>query len=76
MRIRISLDEELVREIDRRVGRGHRSAFVADAVRHLLDDRALGAALVDGGHDRGHDWDRDPTAWVREQRHADPARVG
>ena len=26
--------------------------------------------------DRGHDWDDDPAAWVRRQRHGDQRRAG
>ena len=79
MRVHISLSDELVRELDRRVGARGRSAFIAGAVREALEDErrweliesALGA--ID---DKGHAWDDDPAAWVREQRSADPSRVG
>ena len=79
MRVHISLSDELVRELDRRVGARGRSAFIAGAVREALEDErrweliesALGA--ID---DKGHAWDENPAAWVREQRSADPSRVG
>jgi hypothetical protein len=79
MRLHITLSDELVRALDRRVGARGRSAFIAGAVREALEDEhrweliesALGS--IDG---EGHDWDADPAAWVREQRNADSARVG
>jgi hypothetical protein len=79
MRLHISLDDDLVAELDQRVGRRRRSAFIAGAVREALDDerrwelieRALGSIP-----DTGHEWDEDPAAWVRGQRRADPRRVG
>lgn len=79
MRLHISLDDELVAELDRRVGARRRSTFIADTLRRALDDErrwkdieaGLGA-LADGGHE----WDEDPAAWVRAQRRSDPARVG
>jgi metal-responsive CopG/Arc/MetJ family transcriptional regulator len=71
MRLRITLEEELVQHLDSRVGPGGRSAFIADAVRRALDDEqrweliesALGR-VADGGHA----WDDDPAGWVRSQR--------
>ncbi len=79
MRVHISLDEELVRRLDERVGMRARSSFIAQAVRTALDDEdrwsliesALGAIEA-----TGHDWDEDPAAWVRAQRRADDRRVG
>jgi Arc/MetJ-type ribon-helix-helix transcriptional regulator len=79
MRVHISLDEGLVSELDRRVGRRRRSAFIAETVRRALDDErrwdeieaALGAVP-----DEGHDWDEDPAAWVRRERRGDARRVG
>jgi Arc/MetJ-type ribon-helix-helix transcriptional regulator len=79
MRLHISLDDELVAELDSRVGRRRRSAFIAETVRRALEDErrwedieaALGALA-----DRDHEWDRDPAAWVRAARHGEGARVG
>lgn len=79
VRLHIHLDEELVRELDRRVGPRRRSAFVEEAVRRALEDErrweliwsAVGAV---GG--RGHAWDADPADWVRAQRRGDRRRVG
>lgn len=79
MRLHISLDDEIVRALDSRVGRRERSAFIAAAVCRALDDArrwediegAIGALS-----DSEHDWDRDPAAWVGAQRTADSNRVG
>lgn len=79
MRLHIVLDDDLVAELDRRVGPRGRSAFVVAAVREALDarhrrDLVLSAAgTIDA---EGHEWDDDPAAWVRAQRTADPRRVG
>lgn len=79
MRVHITLADDLVRELDRRVGPRGRSSFVAAAVSHALEDErrweliesALGAI-----RDSGHAWDDDAAHWVREQRRADERRVG
>jgi hypothetical protein len=79
MRVHITLRDELVRELDRRVGARRRSAYIARAVERALDDdhrwelleSALGS-IPDGGHE----WDEDPAGWVRDQRRADQRRVG
>ncbi len=79
MRLHITLEEDLVRELDRRIGRRRRSAFIGRAVEHALDDArrweliesALGS-IADGGHE----WDPDPAAWVHGQRRYDTRRVG
>jgi metal-responsive CopG/Arc/MetJ family transcriptional regulator len=79
MRLHITLDDELVRELDGRVGSRRRSAYIARAVERALDDdhrwelieSALGAISANG-----HEWDDDPAAWVREQRRTDERRVG
>lgn len=79
MRMHIVLDDDLVAELDRRIGARKRSAFITALLRRALDDRrrwdaiesALGAL-----QDDGHEWDDDPAAWVRGQRQADERRVG
>jgi Arc/MetJ-type ribon-helix-helix transcriptional regulator len=79
MRVHISLSDELVRELDRRVGSRRRSSFIASAVRQALDDERrweLIESSVGSLTDRGHEWDEDPAAWVRAQRRADADRVG
>lgn len=71
--------DELVRELDRRVGPRRRGPFIARAVERALDDErrwemiesALGSIPA-----HGHDWDEDASAWVREQRRSDGRRIG
>jgi len=79
MRLHIALDDGLVAELDRRVSPRKRSAFIAELIRRGLEDErrwddieaALGALS-----DTGHDWDEDPTGWVRDQRRSDASRAG
>lgn len=79
MRIHISLDDGLIAELDRRVGRGRRNAFIARTVERALEDErrweeiegSLGAI-----EDQGHEWDDDPAAWVRAGRRTDVQRIG
>ncbi len=79
MRLHITLEDDVVRELDRRVGPRRRSGFIASAIRMALDDErrwdllesSLGTIESDG-----HGWDVDPAAWVRQQRRIDGARVG
>jgi metal-responsive CopG/Arc/MetJ family transcriptional regulator len=79
MRLHISLEDDLVAQLDRRIGRRRRSAFISETLRRALDDETrwddieAGIAALD---DRAHDWDADPAAWVHEQRTADVRRVG
>jgi predicted transcriptional regulator len=79
MRLHISLDDELVRQLDERVGRRRRSAFISGTVRRALEDERrwdeIEAGLGALGGAR-HEWDDDPAAWVTAQRSADPERVG
>lgn len=79
MRLHITLDRDLVDELDRRAGKRRRSAFIAQLIRRALEDEqrwdeiesALGSIA-----DTGHAWDDDPAAWVRSQRESDGRRVG
>ena len=79
VRLHINLDAELVDELDARVGRRGRSAFITATIRRALDDQrrwdeieaALGAV-----EDQGHEWDEDSATWVRAQRRADARRTG
>jgi hypothetical protein len=79
MRLHISLDDNTVAELDRRAGRGRRSAFIERTVERALEDErrweeieaSLGAVA-----DEGHEWDRDPAAWVHAGRRADVRRTG
>jgi metal-responsive CopG/Arc/MetJ family transcriptional regulator len=73
------LDDDLIEQLDKRVGARRRSTYIADALRRALDDArrredieaGLGALA-----DEEHEWDADPAAWVRAQRFGDPRRVG
>lgn len=79
MRVHITLDQRLVAQLDRRVGRRKRSAFIAETVRRALDDHRRWDDIVASlGKiaDEGHDWDQDAAAWVRHQRRADARRIG
>jgi metal-responsive CopG/Arc/MetJ family transcriptional regulator len=79
MRLHITLDDELVDQLDRRVGQRQRSAFISATIRGALDDERrweeieAGFGALAGGE---HEWDADPAAWVRAQRHDDLSRVG
>lgn len=78
MRLHISLEDELVAELDRRVPARDRSRFIGHAVRRALDEDRRHAALeaaLGSIADSGHEWDDDPAEWVRRQR-ADEGRVG
>lgn len=78
MRLHISLDDDLVADLDRTVGPRDRSRFIGRAVRQALEeDRRRTALLAALGsiEDSGHDWDDDPAAWVRRQR-SDDRRAG
>jgi len=79
MRVHITLDDELVTQLDRKVGARRRSGFIAEAVRRALDDEhrwELIASSAGSIADTGHDWDEDPGEWVRSQRRSDVRRVG
>ena len=79
MRMHISLDDELIARLDRRVGPRRRSGFIAEAVRRALEDEhrwELIESAIGTVGDGGHEWDADPAAWVRRQRRADERRVG
>ncbi len=79
MRLHITLEDDLVAQLDRRVGRRRRSAFISHTVRSALEDEqrweeieaGLGALA-----DVEHAWDADAAGWVREQRQQDATRVG
>jgi hypothetical protein len=77
--VHITLSDELVRELDRRVGPRRRSGFIARAVQHALEDERRWEAIesaLGSVPDEGHEWDVDPAAWVRERRRSDLGRVG
>lgn len=78
MRLHISVDDDVVAELDRRVGSRERSSFIETAIRRALDEQARDEALeaaLGSISDSGHDWDLDPAGWVRHQR-ADARRSG
>ena len=79
MRLHIALEDELVAELDARVGHRQRSAFIAALIRRGLEDERrwdeLEAALGSLA-DTGHAWDDDPADWVRSQRRGDARRTG
>jgi metal-responsive CopG/Arc/MetJ family transcriptional regulator len=79
MRLHISLDERLVKELDERVGRRRRSTFIGETLRRALDDERRWDDIEAGLGtlaDRDHEWDDDPAAWVTAQRSGDSHRVG
>ena len=79
MRLHITLRDELVRELDRRVGPRRRSSFITRAVEQALDDERrweLIESSLGSITDNEHAWDDDPAAWVRSQRRTDERRVG
>jgi hypothetical protein len=79
MRLHITLADDVVHELDRRVGARRRSAYISRAVEQALDDDRrweLLEAAVGAITDRGHEWDDDPADWVRAQRRSDRQRVG
>ncbi len=79
MRLHISVEDELIEELDQRVGSRRRSPFIAAALRRALDDERRWEAIADAigavGDDE-HGWDEDPARWVRQQRRSDAGRVG
>ncbi len=79
MRLHISLEDDVVRELDRRVAPRSRSRFISEAVRRALDDERrweLIESAIGSIDDEGHAWDRDLAGWVEAERHADSQRVG
>jgi hypothetical protein len=79
MRLHITLGDNIVRELDRRVGARRRSAYIAGAVERALDDDhrwELLESALGSISDAGHVWDDDAGLWVRDQRRADARRVG
>jgi metal-responsive CopG/Arc/MetJ family transcriptional regulator len=79
MRLHITLDDGLVRSLDRRVGKRRRSAFISETVRKALEDERrweeieAGLGALAG---QAHEWDADPAGWVIAQRSSDASRVG
>jgi metal-responsive CopG/Arc/MetJ family transcriptional regulator len=79
MRLHITLEDDIVAELDRRVGARRRSRYIAAAVRRALSDEHRWELIESAiGRIAGarHAWDRDAARWVRAQRRASPRRVG
>jgi Arc/MetJ family transcription regulator len=79
MRLQINLDDDLLGELDRRIGRERRNTFIAEAVRSALKDERRWQDIEAGLgalSDSGHAWDSNPAEWVRAQRRGDSARIG
>ncbi len=79
MRVHITLRDELVAQLDRRVGARRRSGFISAAVRAALEDEdrwEMVESAMGSISDESHAWDDDPAAWVRAQRRAHSTRVG
>lgn len=79
MRLHISLEDDLVAQLDRHIGRRRRSTFISQMLRRALEDETRWDDVETGiaalaGHE--HDWDADPAQWVHDQRFADAGRVG
>ena len=80
MRVHITLDEQVVKALDERVGVRRRSAFISAAVSRALEhesrwdliESSIGS-IEDGG-DRV--WGEDAGAWVQAERRGDVRRVG
>ena len=75
----IELDDALVARVDEIAGHRGRSAFVRTAIeRAVLQEMRWSHIEQAAGtiSDGDHDWDADPAAWVRDQRHADTRRAG
>jgi len=79
VRIHVHLEEELVAELDARVGARGRSRFIERATRAALDEERRWESIhsaIGTIDDEGHEWDADPASWVHEERRRDAARVG
>ena len=79
MRVHISLDEDVVEEVDEIAGERGRSSYIQEAVRERLErDRRWRKiwSAVGSISDEGHPWDPDVAKWVHDSRREDPRRVG
>jgi metal-responsive CopG/Arc/MetJ family transcriptional regulator len=79
MRVHITLEDDLVAQLDSRVGSRRRSAYISETVRRALEDERRWEDIETGlGALAGakHEWDADPAGWVAAQRRGDSARVG
>jgi hypothetical protein len=74
----MSLDDDLIAELDARVGPRGRRGFIAATLRRALDDERRWddiAAALQGTEVEG-EWGDDPGDWVRRQRRGSTRRVG
>jgi hypothetical protein len=79
MRLHIVLEDDLVADLDRRVGPRRRSSFLAELIRRGLEEERRWddiESALSGIPDTGHEWDEDPSGWVRAQRRGDARRAG
>jgi Arc/MetJ family transcription regulator len=79
MRLHINLDDDLVRELDRRAGVRGRSGYIAATLQRALEDERRWeqiASAVGSLRDGEHEWDEDAAGWVTSQRRGDVRRVG
>ncbi len=74
----IEVDDALIAAVDQVAGTRGRSAFVRSAVERAVLEHQRRAALrsAAGSLAEDHEWDADPAAWVRAQRHSDTRRAG
>jgi hypothetical protein len=78
MRLHITLADEIVEELDRRVGLRRRSAFIALAVSQALEGEARWESIesaISSIDDGRHEWDEDPAGWAHAQRRSDKRPV-
>ncbi len=79
MRMHIELDDALIAELDQLAGVRGRSAFVRTAIERSVRQEQRWRALRSAAGalaSEVHEWDADPAAWVRKQRHSDSRRAG
>lgn len=68
MRLHISLDDELVREIDEHAGPRGRSRFIREAIEHEVAARRRRSALVGLGGSAPEFARHLPEDWIRRER--------
>ncbi|HTV11309.1 MAG TPA: hypothetical protein VME20_05540 [Acidimicrobiales bacterium] len=79
MRLHIALDDDLVADLDTRVGPRRRSAYISELIRRGLEDERRWddiESALGGIPGTGHEWDEDPATWVRAQRRGGSRRDG
>ena len=79
MRMHIEIEDDLISQVDRIAGARQRSAFVRNAIEAAIREATRWSnldAAAGSIADEGHDWDADPSDWVRNQRRADSRRAG